>query len=159
MLEPIYYKTPPDKKYYFNRTKDIIIYTFYQSLENCNYCDEICNGTCEKYLEDNNLESPDPENIKIDNLKNLLDLIPEGLTSNDIKFRIDISSGDMAYYGHSVSFYYKEKLPDLKEEYDKALATYNKEYTKYKKEHDKFLLWKKEKDITELEIKLAELKK
>lgn len=161
MIKPWLSYHEPDKEYYFNRTQHIELYSFYQKLGLCGYCgEENCHETCEEAIADlGEPENPQYPHINDMTLQSLIDMIPEGMSPSDIKFKINIDASDMAYEGHSVSFYYKKPLPDRSEEYQKAYDEYTLKLNEYTKKLNEYNEWKKQQDILDLEKKLAELKK
>ena len=155
-----YHPYEPHKNLYLNRTELKTIYSFYQSLRPCDYCDnESCHNECEKAIE--YLGEKDTSNtipLEEMTLQKLLDILPEGIKPCDVKISIDVDVSDMAYEGHSVDFYYEKPLPDRTEEWEKVKADYDAAYSKYQKELEKYNEWFKQKEIKELEEKLNQLK-
>jgi hypothetical protein len=162
---------------YEKRTKDIVIYTHYQTLGHCRYCDnDNCGGKCEEAVKNNyvsndeeryynNLfyrrEQPKIPKIDIDamTLQKVLDMLPEGIKPSDVKIEVGVSSGDMGYYGYYLQFYYTKTFPADMEQYKKDKAIYDKAWKEYLKKDKEYQAWLKQKEVEELKSKLKKLKK
>jgi hypothetical protein len=163
----------PDKKDYQARTRDIALYSYYEPFrheddepdedEDNHRSDFPVNEPAdgEGHWYSGYRDQPPLPKIKFNKvtLQTILDLLPEGVTPADVKLRFTIDSGDMGVYGHEITFYYTKKLPPEPEKYAEDYATWKKLHDEWEAKHAAYEQWEKDKQVKELEEKLAKLKK
>jgi hypothetical protein len=182
MERPYMNMSRPNESDYKKRTREIILYSYYEKFSYDDYEEEEENE--DEEFEDqrngwnrnaNEKAVPDGEtrwysgyrdqpelpklNLSKVTLQTLLDLLPEGVSPKDVKVRSNIDAGDMGIYGHDVEFYYKKKLPAEPEQFKKDMALYNKLYAEYEVRLAAYEQWVKDQQVKELEEKLNKLKK
>lgn len=163
---------PPNEGDYLSKTKDEIIYSYYekycddndrQYCEYCEYCDEELGYAENSGYEDCNCqEANDNKSVfpKLSEItfQSILDMIPEGIKPSDVKISISLDSGDMNIYGQKITFSYKKIFEADPEGFKAAQKQYEENYQAYLVEKQKYDKWKRQEEIKELENKLFKLK-
>jgi hypothetical protein len=171
MKEPFMSTGSPWEHKYKKRTENVSLFSHYMETPNeryedcpCDYCGraECRNSECEDYEEnDPKILAIWGERKKILNmsLQDILNMLPEGVTPDQVKFSLTIDVGAMSVNGAKISFFYSKDFPDDPEGFKAATKTYKENLKLYKIEHAKYDQWVKDQEIKELEAKLANLKK
>lgn len=170
----------PNEDDYKKRTREIVLYSYYEKFSYDDYEEEDEDEEFENQRngwnrEENENVIPDgithwysgyrdqptlPKvNLNKITLQSLIDMLPEGVTPKDVKVRSDIDAGDMGIYGHDIVFYYKKKLPAEPKKFKEDMALYNKLYAEYEVKEAAYNQWVKDQQVKELEEKLNNLKK
>lgn len=145
---------PPWERDYKDRTEDVTIYSYFETWmedQGCRNCgEEDCQGECE----DNEPRIP----LKEMDLQKIIDLLPSGVKPSDVKMKMSTDSGDYPA-GHYITFYYSKFFPADSKAYKKDKAKYDAAYAEYKEKQSIYDTYIRQREIKELEEKLAKLKK
>lgn len=150
----------PNEYDYKKRTKNIIVYSYYEKWKNedDDYEKEEDEFDSEEPWDHDQPRTPKTDLNKL-SLQDIVDMLPKDISPSDIKMKIDISSGDMGIYGQSVTFYYVKTFPADMEKFKKDLANYEARYTIYKAKKDIYNQWVEEEKKKKLELQFEDLKK
>lgn len=142
--------SPPYEYQYRERTERKYIYSFTQIFNHEGDRDYDDEG------EDFGNSEKEPHEV---NLAWLLTQIPEGVSLDQIKMEFAYKASCMAYENHYVKFYYEATIPARTAELEAAKAQYASDLAIYEKNLAVYQQKIKEKEIADLEAKLAKLKK
>jgi len=176
MKEPFITVHSPWEADYQKRTRQIVLYSYFKSMEACDNCgshDCRCGEDGEpihnkessaEYRHYNNIkfnrDQPELPRIPIKEMtiQKLIDMLPPDVSPSDVKMNIGTDMGDMGYYGQWISFYYEKDFPADPAQYKIDKAKYDAAWKVYEKEKKIYDKWKKDEEVKKLQNQIKQLK-
>lgn len=147
----------PNKYDYRKRTKEIVLYSYYEKWRGEDDYEEETEEDRESWDHDQPRTPTTP--LKKLSLQDIIDMLPAGISPADIKMRIYIDSGDMGIYGQSVTFFYVKTFPADIKKYQADMAKYQERYNAYKIKKDDYDQWVSNQEKKKLELQFEDLRK
>ena len=172
MKQPFMNMCRPHQSDYLERTKNIVIYKYYEKYRDDYSCEEDefeahgnqfynegePDGTQHWYSSYIDQHKTPKINLDKISFQFLIDLLPDGVSPSDVKITTSVDAGDGGIYGHEVSFYYTKMFPAEPEKYTEHFAIWQKLHDEYEIKNNVYKKYVAQQEIDELNKKIALLK-